>query len=160
MPGGGVNAPRPPAESAAAAGDGGHGGDQGEHGLDALAYQQRAGAGVAEADGTAVDTAERLARERQVRLRGMPGIEPCPMHANNGAVSGPLAWTGVFLRTRAFPCVGGDGGDQCRQAAHAAAVPVEEFRVEAQRGEAAAVDGAGPEIRLGVRAVDDAAAPP
>ena len=101
-------------------------GDDGEHRLDALAHQQRAGVVVAEADGTAVDTPERLARERHVCLGGTLGIEPRPVDADDGAVSGLLAWTGVFLRagvfprTRVFPCVGGDGGDQCRQAAHAA----------------------------------------
>ena len=156
MPVGGVKAPRPPAERRGSGGDGRHGGNDGEHRLDALPHQQRAGAGVAEADGMAVDTAERLARERHVRLRGMQGIEPRPVvDADDGAMRAALTriealtWiravlrTRVFPRTGVFPCVGGDGGDKGRQAAHAAAVAVEERGMEAQRGEAAAVDGAG-----------------
>ena len=70
------------------------------------------------------------------------------MDAGNGAVSG------------LFPRGAGDGGDQRRQAAHAAAVAVEERGVEAERREAAAVDGARPEIGLGVGSVDGAAAAP
>ena len=70
------------------------------------------------------------------------------MDAGDGAV------TGVFLRGA------GDGGDQRRQAAYAAAVAVEERGVEAERGEAAAVDVPGAEIGLGMGAVDGAAALP
>ena len=66
---------------------------------------------MTEADGMAVDTAERLARERHVCLRGMQRIEPCPMDADDGAVSGLLAWTGVFLPTGVLPRVGRDPGE-------------------------------------------------
>ena len=153
-------------------GDGRNGGDHGEHRLDALPHRECAGVGVAEADGMAVDTAEGLARKRHGCLRGLPGIEPCPMNADDGRVIGAFPWTGVFLwtgaflRARVFPWtgallrVGGDGCDEGRQAAHAAAVTVEERGMEAERGEAAAVDGACPEVGLGVRAVDCAAALP
>ena len=68
--------------------------------------------------------------------------------------------TGAFPRTGVIPCGTGHGGDQRRQAAHAAAVAVEERGVEAERGEAAAMNGAGAEIRLGMGAVDGAAALP
>ena len=53
-----------------------------------------------------------------------------------------------------------DGGDERRQAAEAAPVAVVEGGMEAQRGEAAAVDGADLEIVLGVGAVDGAARAP
>ena len=59
-----------------------------------------------------------------------------------------------------FPRVAGDGGDERRQAANAAAVAIEERGVEAERREAAAVDGAGAEIRFRMRAVDGAATLP
>ncbi len=58
------------------------------------------------------------------------------------------------------PVGAGDGGDQRRQAADAAAVAVEERGVEAERGEPAAMDSPGAEIGLGVGAVDGAAALP
>ena len=59
-----------------------------------------------------------------------------------------------------FPCVGGDGGDQRRQAAHAAVVAMEQLRMEAQRREAAALNAARPQVGLGMGAIDGAAAPP
>ena len=126
-------------------GGGGDGGDcrnQGEHGLDALADEQGVVAGAAEADGAAVDAAERLAWMRDLGLGGGGGIEPGSMDAVDGAV------------------VACDGGDERRQAAEAAAVAVVEGGMEAQRGEAAAVDGADLEIVLGVGAVDGAARAP
>ena len=126
-------------------GGGGDGGDcrnQGEHGLDALADEQGAVAGAAEADGAAVDVAERLAWMRDLGLGGGGGIEPGAMDAVDGAV------------------VVGDGGDERRQASEATAVAVVEGGMEAERGEAAAVDGAGMEIVLGVGAVDGAAGAP
>ena len=106
-----------------------HRGHDGQNRLDPLAHQQRGRRGIAEADGEPVDAAQRLARARHGRLRRARGIEPGPVHAADRGV------TGAFLRGA------GDGGDQRRQAANAAAVAMEERGVEAERGEAAAMDG-------------------
>ena len=119
-----------------------HRGDQRQHRLDALAHQQGTGGRRAEAHGEAVDAAERLARPRHGRLVRARGIEPRAVHAGNGPVGA------------------GHGGDQRRQAAHAAAVAVEERGVEAKRREAAAVDCPGTQVGLGMGAVDGAAALP
>ena len=58
-------------------------------------------------------------------LAGRTGIEPGAVDAGNAAVGA------------------GHGGDQRRQAAHAIFVAMEECGVEAERGEAAAVDRPG-----------------
>ena len=68
-------------------------GDDRQHRLDALADEERAGGGLAEADGMSVDMSERLARTRDGRLGGPVGIEPGALHAGDGAV------TGAFPRT-------------------------------------------------------------
>ena len=66
----------------------------------------------------------------------------------------------MFLRTGAILRVGGDGGDQRRQTAHAAVVAMDQLGVEAQRREAAALNAPRPEIGFGMGAVDGAAALP
>ena len=81
-------------------------------------------------------------------------IEPCAQHAADDVT------IGAFPRTGVFPCAAGDGGDQRGQAAHAAAVAVEQRRVVAQRREAAAREPAGVEVRFRMGAIDGAAAPP
>ena len=99
-------------------------------------------------------------RDATGALAGRSGSSQVRCTPADGAVTGAFPRIGAFPRTGAFHRVAGDGGDQRRQAANAAAVAIEERGVEAQRREAAAVDGARPEIRLGVCAVDGAATPP
>ena len=131
-----------------------------QHGLDPLADEQRAARGLAEADGVTVDAPQRLARANHIRL-GRPGrVQPRAQHTADGTVSGAVPRTGVFLRTGAILRVGGDGGDQRRQTAHAAVVAMDQLGVEAQRREAAALNAPRPEIGFGMGAVDGAAALP
>ena len=133
-PGGGANAPRLPAESAAACGELRDGGDHRQHGLDAFADEQRrAVGGMAESHGEAVDAAERLARRRDARLGGPARIEPGALYAEDGVV------------------VAGDGGDQRRKPADAIAVAVAKLRVEAQCREAAARKRCGVPTFLSIR---------
>ena len=156
----GVNAPRPPAESAAAATASGNAVT-----MESIVSMPSPTSSVPASvwpkwTAWPWTRPSALRGKRHVCLRGMPGIEPRAMDADDGAMRAVLGRIGAIPRTRVFPCVSGDGGDEGRQAAHAAAVAVEQAWMEAQRGEAAAVDGAGPEVRLSVGAVDGAAAPP
>ena len=142
-PGGGANAPRLPAESAAAAVISGTAVTSESHRLDALADEERSSVGgVAEANGVAKDAPERLARGRNARLGGQSRVEPGALHAEHGAA------------------VAGHGGDQRRQATHGRAFAVAKLWVEAQRREAAAREPPRLEIALGMGAVDGAAAAP
>ena len=80
-----------------------------------------------------VHMSERLARGCDARLGGPVGIEPGAVYAADGAVTGACPRTGALLR------VAGDGGDERRQAANAAAVAIE----EARGGSAAPRSGSG-----------------
>ena len=149
-----MNALRLPAESAAAAVITGTAVTTREHGLNPLTDQQR-GCAVGQSTGTGrrtethgapEDTAQRLARTRNVRLGGRARIEPCALDSVDHAI------------------VTGDGGDECGQPAHRTrlygALAVEQFRMKPQRGEAAAREPAGAEISFHMGAVDGAAALP
>ena len=81
-------------------------------------------------------------------------IQPCTQHAADGV------GIGAFPRTGAFPRAAGDGGDQRGQAAHAAAVAVEQCGMEAECREAAAGEPAGVKVRFRMGAVDGTAAAP
>ena len=148
-PAGGTKAERLPAESAAAATVSGSAVTMDSTVSSPLADQKRANTGMPESDGVAVYTAQRLAWANHICLGGLRRIQPGTQHAADSTASRAVPRTEAFRRTRVFPWteailrVGGDGGDQRGQPAHAAVVPVDQRGVEAQCHEAAALNAAG-----------------
>ena len=79
MRGGGVKAPRLPAERGGRGGNGGDCGYQGKYGLDPLADKERSdaiGGDIAEAHGEAVNSSKRFSRMVNLSFCGSAGIEP------------------------------------------------------------------------------------
>ena len=141
-PGGGAKAPRLPAESAAAAMVPGS----------AATMERTVSIPSPTSSVSAAGSPKRTARPC-TRPSAFRGRATSALAGREG--SSQVRWTPEMA-----PWAPGDGGDQRRQAVHAAAVAEEQRGVEAERRETAAVDRPGAQIGLGMGAVDGAAALP